>query len=1210
MFIKIWLVICAVSSFLSYNIPNHFDLKYKTEKAASLFEHSEYNASIEQYTDLQSFIKQYFELNRKEKNKVIVEEKMEKKLIKKIKEYEILKEKNKDKKIYYTSLKNIFEIYKKLVPIYGKEIDFDLKNKLNKKIDNYKAKLKEQQEIINIEEIKKALVLYKEVLSYKHKWIIAEKYDSNLEHKVKEKMAACYRELKEYDKAEAIYKDLIQHSNDSELQSNAQFQIGEAYMRQNEHKKAIEQYQIVIKRFPNTRAEKLAYYGIAWSYYKMGQFKEALDGFITLEKVYPNDPDLSPEARYRMFQCMFNLKDYNSIVANYKYFEINPDYSNHRYADDAKLILADSYYTLENFELAIKKYNELYKGQQIKISGKFDYEKDPDLTDKVLIGLSKCYFEKNDLEMAKNFLSEIRKKYSETFILDEVIYLEAKIYYTQGELQKSITSLEEVVSKYPKSYIIDNVYYKLGLVYFELITQDRNNIKKALDNLKKISKESNFYKFAKIKLSEIYREIDINLAINEDKKIIESDVENEIKALAQLDIGEIYYFKEEYDQAKIEFNKILENYKDTRYVYDAQIYIGLVLKELGKLEEAISLYTQILSQQNLDDEVKVKAKFNLGLVYDVANQLDKAFKCFQEITEGELVGQAELQIINLLEKTGKIEDALKKCDEILTRKELGDKTKVRVRYKKGFLYYNQKNYKDAKKEYELCLENEIASNEIGDKIFYQIGQCYFIENDFQDAEKYFEKIIYKYPNSDIIFPSVYNLSLCYQKQKLNDIEKINKLILQAEGEAKAVLLMQKGNLEEDKNLLQQSEKSFNESLTLSQKYNIKARIILSLANVLRKQEKYDVSIKKYQEVINNFSRSDLINDAKYGLAECYRNLITDKDVEYESKALEIYNSLSKVKNYASQSTYKIGSVFLKKRNINEAVQYFKKVIDNPDVKEKLKACAYFSIGQAFYNYGDYEKSIPVFQSIIEKYSKEKEILENARFFLSESYWNQMKFEEAKKSYEQFINLFPQSKYVFNSLETIAECYEKQNNIIEAVKTYDKILLHFPSHLDAPRIQLKKGNLFFNNKEYELAIQEYNKVISKYNKTKEVEKAKESINDCIEALALKEIEKANKLYKLTVTKTYEKDAGIYFEQTIKAYQKVIEKYPNTLTSINAYLYIASCWENMDQNKKALKIYQDLFCKIEKEEIKIKKDLVSRLLETIKKKAKKISIEQQF
>jgi tetratricopeptide (TPR) repeat protein len=358
-------------------------------------------------------------------------------------------------------------------------------------------------------------------------------------------------------------------------------------------------------------------------------------------------------------------------------------------------------------------------------------------------------------------------------------------------------------------------------------------------------------------------------------------------------------------------------------------------------------------------------------------------------------------------------------------------------------------------------------------------------------------------------------------------------------------------------------------------------------------------------VIKKYPRSEVKELARYELADCYRHLISPQTSQYEQLALEIYHDLAKTKLYGPQALYKIASIYLKKRKIGQAVEVYEQILEHPEAEKKLKAYAQFGIGQAFYSYGDYEKAIENFVKVKEKH-RVKKVLENAYFFLAECYWNLSEFDQARVHYEEFIKQFPKSKFVFNSLEAISECYERTGRLDLAVKTCDRLLARLPHHPKAAKIQLRKANLLFNDKKYVLARREYEKVIVQYPSAEEAAKAKASLKDCDEALALEGLEKAKKMYYFALQKSYAPDAEVYYEKAIKAFQKLIDKYPQTLTAINCQLYIANCWENLDQYKRALKLYEQIMEKIRTGDPRFGE----RLLSYVKEKIESLSDLEKF
>lgn len=323
---------------------------------------------------------------------------------------------------------------------------------------------------------------------------------------------------------------LIKHFPKSEYVDDSYYEMGRAYVLSNNSDKAIETYKTLIDRYPNSPMAKKAGLDIGMILYNQGKNDEAIAAYKEIVKKYPNSvetktalesleqiyidkndvssyfdytrsigstvavTDASREdsltflAAERIYMrgdslaAIHALENYNSKFCN------NPQNQN---CLNAKLYLADCYYTLSRNDEAYALYDELSKLQgnnnmetvlvrkaQIAYD-KQNYEEalddfkqlqndaqEPENIAAAKLGVLRCSYLVNDasttIDIARSLLND-KKTNAET--ADEARYYLSKAYLQTDEIDKAVPYLQQL-SKNTKSEAGAEAKYELANAYF------------------------------------------------------------------------------------------------------------------------------------------------------------------------------------------------------------------------------------------------------------------------------------------------------------------------------------------------------------------------------------------------------------------------------------------------------------------------------------------------------------------------------------------------------------------------------------------------------------------------------------------------------------------------------------------------------------------------------------------------------------------------
>ncbi|MCF7809613.1 tetratricopeptide repeat protein [bacterium] len=237
---------------------------------------------------------------------------------------------------------------------------------------------------------------------------------------------------------------------------------------------------------------------------------------------------------------------------------------------------------------------------------------------------------------------------------DDALLLLAKAYYRTENYRKAIGKIDELIAKYPKSEFIQEGKLWKGI------------------SLLKVSQPDS----GRLILSELSGD----------------DVPVEIRAQSYLALGEFYHEDERWEEARIEFRKVLDSGVKDEYLKGiAWVMIGECLTKLDKPEEAVKLYEEILCSKP-NRRLKLEATTKRALVLMRLNRTEVALKSLEELLHDAAYvndfPQIEMIVARCLIALRKYEDAQKKLQNLIDTERRGELA-AEANYEMGWLLWEQ-----------------------------------------------------------------------------------------------------------------------------------------------------------------------------------------------------------------------------------------------------------------------------------------------------------------------------------------------------------------------------------------------------------------------------------------------------------------------------------------------------------------------------------------
>ncbi|MCH7827467.1 MAG: tetratricopeptide repeat protein, partial [Bacteroidetes bacterium] len=443
-------------------------------------------------------------------------------------------------------------------------------------------------------------------------------------------------------------------------------------------------------------------------------------------------------------------------------------------------------------------------------------------------------------------------------------------------------------------------------------------------------------------------------------------------------------------------------------------------------------------------------------------------------------------------------------------------------YNLGSIYFQLKRF-ERSRFYFLKFSEEFNNHNNYGSALYWVGEIYAIDNKFEDAERILKQAIDVKSNNYIDY-AIYSLANVYEKQAdyKNAVKYYDQLLTYYKNSPLASFAQKRIGISyfylKD---YQSSILELNNPLIKNLNEKEKAQSLYLLANANYRVNNFVNAEKYYIQIINTYSSTPLVRDAKLGLAWSYfqqkkfdkayysfssiknRNDNISEESAFwaaeakrysgqNTKALDIYKTF--VLNYPnsrfiSDALYKIGVIYYsnEKYKLSERYLLNKKLTNN----KRLIASAYIILGQIKLKQNQFKKAEKYFREINRFKNIDQNIKNRSDFGLSVSLFQQRRFQESLslllKLSTNYQNFEP-NKISFY----LAENNFELANYTAAVTHYKKINI-----LDNKLYSLKLyglGYSYFNLKDYENSAYYFNDFVKKYPKDKNIVEVKLRLAD--------------------------------------------------------------------------------------------------------------------
>lgn len=594
------------------------------------------------------------------------------------------------------------------------------------------------------------------------------------------RIGVCYFYLKDYYNSilELSNPDLQELSNED--LSEAIYLLANSNYRVEEYSNAATSYSEIISRFPNSQYYRNAQYGLAWSLFQQSKFNEAYDVFNTLSEGQDSIAIKSFVWKGESKRYVGNSKEALNIFENFlkKYpdnsysalvesligliyfeqnkFDLSEQYLINGTASDDPVTRAKSFTMIGEIELRKKNY--------IKARGNFEpairiTEAESDVHLRAMLGMGVSLFHLGEYDKAVEYLREA-ENLNPAFEPDKINFYMAECYFNLGKYQEALSRYNLIKSN-EEEYVLQVMYSK-GYCQFNL----GNYSNAAYQFSEFIEKYPNDERTtdAKLRLADSYfGSRNFSAASRIFKQLFQTGKYSSEDPYTYFQYAQALYKSGETNSAIEEFRNLQKKFPQSKYAESSLFTIGFIKFQEGEYKDAINEYRYVIHSYR-NTSLSPVIYYSIGDAYFNLEMYDSAIVNYRTVLTRYPSSEYVYDAINGMQYSyvaeGKSYEAIFLIDKFISQNP-NLKFSDQIYFKKGEIYYSQRDYQNAKTSYQEFLVKYPKSTFVPEA-YYWLGKSSQNLKENDEAIFYFNKVFENYPGSEQAAVSVIELGKMYE----------------------------------------------------------------------------------------------------------------------------------------------------------------------------------------------------------------------------------------------------------------------------------------------------------------------------------------------------------------------------------------------------------------------------------------------------------------
>lgn len=464
----------------------------------------------------------------------------------------------------------------------------------------------------------------------------------------------------------------------------------------------------------------------------------------------------------------------------------------------------------------------------------------------------------------------------------------------------------------------------------------------------------------------------------------------------------------------------------------------------------------------------------------------------------------------------------------------------------GRCYYYRNNYQRALYELGIVLSAP-AGGRFQDEALYWTGEIYLKTNDPKKALEFYQRVIEDYPASKYIGYALYSMGWAYKSMGFLEEAMAAFKDVASKYPLDNIAIDSLFRSGECAYLLAKYPEAEGEFNKFVEKYPVSEKT--AEAYYLKGESEFYQA--KYKEAAASFERAISISpSAKWSLFAAYRKASAIFQLgDYKKSVEEFKVCLDKADTefLAGLSLLGLEKNYEKLGMADDAISICDRIISSYPSSE-IAAEAYYKKTKLLYSKQQFIQAEAVAKDAIEKFRKSK-YLDKLRYELGWIYCSLGKPDDA---IGEFVWVETESKDInisAGAVTKIGDIYFDKKEYQKALDSYDIVLDKYPDSLWSDYAQYQVGNISFATAKYDRAVLAYQSVLFNFPNTR----LKEDV-----------------LFRLGMA--YFKIGD--FERSAVEFEKMLKLFPDGVNAHKGNLYLANCLYNAAEYEKALALFKEL------------------------------------
>ena len=462
--------------------------------------------------------------------------------------------------------------------------------------------------------------------------------------------------------------------------------------------------------------------------YRLGRFAESAADYRKFSGL-PASAMLEEKnlLHYNLGYALFNLKDYDAALNNFRIFESTASGIGQDIIHDARLRIADSYFISTRYTQAITYYDKVIENGNAG-------------TDYAMYQKGFCMGLMNNQQGKIDILSQLLNRYPSSSLAANALYERGRAFLVLENHMRGEADFINVIANYNTSPFVPRAIVQLGLLYYNQGDNTRSveQFKKVIENYSSTPEA----RYAMTGLKNAY--VDMNdvegyFAYVNTKGY--GDVSLAEKDSLLYASGENLYISGNCARAKEVFRNYLGEFVNGSFRLNAQFYLAECLNSEGKPDEALNYYMGVIRVPN--NQFMEQALITASSILYSKEDYSAASEYYDQLEK--ISATSRIRIIALggqlrsAYQSGDAQKTINAAIKISNSAEIPEELRREAVFMKGKAHYSLNEFEQALSEFRK-VATEVSSFE-GAESKYRVAELLYRKGSSAESEKIITEFI-------------------------------------------------------------------------------------------------------------------------------------------------------------------------------------------------------------------------------------------------------------------------------------------------------------------------------------------------------------------------------------------------------------------------------------------------------------------------------------